>query len=297
VSRELLQQHPDLQAIRGALTRRVLDMLAKIAADDGEDYAGFWREFGSVIKEGLVEDPANKDKLAKLLRFATTQNASAEQDQSLDDYVARMQEDQDSIFYLLADNHATAAASPHLEQLRDKGIEVLLLTDRIDPWLVDGLGEYDGKPLADVGREGLNLQEDGGTITQDAMNEEHKPLLKKIKQVLKDRVEAVNVSHRLVESPACVVAGEGDLNPSLKRMLEASGQSLPESRPILEVNIDHPLLGRLSGETDEERFNALSHIVLDHALLAEGTQLDNPAAYVSRMNQLLLELDSTQDAG
>ena len=297
VSRELLQQHPDLQAIRGALTRRVLDMLLKLAADDGDEFADFWREFGPVIKEGLVEDPGNKDKLAKLLRFATTHGDGAGQGQSLDDYVSRMQEGQDRIYYLLADNHATAAASPHLEQLREKGIEVLLLTDRIDPWLVDGLGEYDGKRLADVGRDGLSLPEGDGAITQDVVNEEHKPLLKKIKRALKERVEAVNVSRRLVESAACVVAAEDDLNPSLKRMLEASGQALPETKPILEVNIDHPLLGRLAGETDDERFSALSQIVLDHALLAEGTQLDNPAAYVSRMNQLLLELDSARDAG
>ena len=208
-----------------------------------------------------------------------------------------MQDGQDRIYYLLADNHATAAASPHLEQLHEKGIEVLLLTDRIDPWLVDGLGEYDGKRLADVGRDGLSLPEGDGAITQDVVNEEHKPLLKKIKRALKERVEAVNVSRRLVESAACVVAAEDDLNPSLKRMLEASGQALPETKPILEVNIDHPLLGRLASETDDERFSALSHIVLDHALLAEGTQLDNPAAYVSRMNQLLLELDSARDAG
>jgi molecular chaperone HtpG len=297
VSRELLQQHPDLQAIRSALTRRVLDMLSKIAAGDGDDYKNFWREFGPVIKEGLVEDPANKDKLAKLLRFTTTHGDGSAQEQSLDDYISRIGEGQDRIYYLLAENYATAAASPHLEQLREKGIEVLLLTDRIDPWLVDSLAEYDGKPLADVAREGLSLPEGDGAITQDAVNEEHKPLLKKIKRVLKDRVEAVNVSRRLVGSPACVVAGEGDLNPSLKRMLEASGQALPETKPILEVNIEHPLLGRLSGESDDDRFDALSHIVLDHALLAEGTQLDNPAEYVSRMNQLLLDLDSARDAG
>jgi molecular chaperone HtpG len=297
VSRELLQQRPDLQAIRSALTRRVLDMLSKIAAGDGDDYEKFWREFGPVLKEGLVEDLANKDKLAKLLRFSTTHGDGSAQEQSLDDYISRIAEGQDRIYYLLAENHATAAASPHLEQLREKGIEVLLLTDRIDPWLVDSLAEYDGKPLADVAREGLSLPEGDGAITQDAVNEEHKPLLKKIKRVLKDRVEAVNVSRRLVDSPACVVAGEGDLNPSLKRMLEASGQALPETKPILEVNIEHPLLGRLSGETDDDRFDALSHIVLDHALLAEGTQLDNPAEYVSRMNQLLLDLDSARDAG
>jgi molecular chaperone HtpG len=296
VSRELLQQNADLQAMRGALTRRVLDVLAKMAADEGDDYRNFWREFGAVMKEGLIEDPGNKEKLSRLLRFATTQGKGADQDQSLDDYVSRMQDGQDRIYYLLADNHSTAIASPQLEKLRKKGIEVLLLTDRIDPWLVDALREYDGKALADVGREDLSLPEGDGAITQDAANEQHKPLLKKIKRVLKDRVEAVKVSHRLVDSPACVVAGEGDLNPSLKRMLEASGQSLPETRPVLEVNVEHPLVERLSAESDEERFSALSNVLLDHALLAEGSQIENPAEYVARMNRLLLELDSATSA-
>jgi molecular chaperone HtpG len=296
VSRELLQQNPDLQAMRGALTRRVLDMLAKMAAEEGDDYRNFWRQFGAVMKEGPIEDPGNKDKLSKLLRFATTHGKGADQDQSLDDYVSRMQDGQDRIYYLLADNHSTAIASPHLERLRKKDIEVLLLTDRIDPWLVDALREYDGKELADVAREGLSLPEGDGAISQDVANEQHKPLLKKIKRVLKDRVEAVNVSRRLVDSPACVVAGEGDLNPSLKRMLEASGQSLPETRPILEVNVEHPLLERLSAESDEERFSALSNVLLDHALLAEGSQIENPAEYVARMNRLLLELDSATGA-
>ncbi len=271
-------------------------MLAKTAADEGDDYANFWRQFGAVMKEGLIEDPGNKEKLARLLRFATTHGKGADEDQSLDDYVSRMQEGQDRIYYLLADNHATAIASPHLEQLRKKNIEVLLLTDRIDPWLVDALREYDGKQLADVAREDLDLPEGAGAITQDVANEQHKPLLKKIKRVLKDRVEAVNVSRRLVDSPACVVAGEGDLNPSLKRMLEASGQSLPETRPILEVNVEHPLLERLSAESDEKRFSALSNVLLDHALLAEGSQIENPAEYVARMNRLLLELDSASGA-
>ena len=296
VSRELLQQNPDLQAMRGALTRRVLDMLAKMTADEGDDYSNFWRQFGSVMKEGLIEDPGNKEKLSRLLRFATTSGEGAEQGQSLDDYVARMQEGQDRIYYLLADNYSTAIASPHLEQLQKNGIEVLLLTDRIDPWLVDALREYDGKELADVAREGLSLPDGDGVISQEVIDEQHKPLLKKIRQVLKDRVEAVNTSRRLVDSPACVVAGDGDLNPSLKRMLEASGQSLPETKPILEVNVGHPLVERLSRESDVERFSALSNILLDHALLAEGSQIENPADYVARMNRLLLELDSASGA-
>ena len=297
VSRELLQQNPELHAIRSALTRRALDMLKKLANRENDDYQAFWDSFGGVVKEGLVEDHANKDKIAKLIRFATTHDASGKQTQSLDDYRSRMLEAQDKIYYLLADNYATAAASPHLEQLRDKGIEVLLLTDPIDPWVVDHLTEFDGKTLVDVAREQLSLPEGDGEITQDAINDEHKPLLKKIRKVLRERVEAVNVSRRLVDSPACVVSAADELSPQIRRMLEASGQAVPDTKPILEVNIDHPLLARLSAQTDDKRFGELSNIVLDHALLAEGSQLENPAEYVRRMNDLLLELDSDQGAG
>ena len=297
VSRELLQQNPELSAMRGALTRRVLDMLSKVANKSPDDYRKFWEEFGQVLKEGVVEDHANNDRIARLLRFATTRSAGTAQDQSLDDYVGRCVEGQDKIYYILAENHATAASSPHLELLAEKDIEVLLLSDRIDPWLVDGLGEYDGKTLVDVAREGLDVPDSNGDLTRDAMEDEHKPLLKKVRKVLKERVETVQVSSRLVSSPACVVAGENELNPSLRRMLEASGQALPESKPILEVNVGHPLVERLSNEIDDERFNALAHIVLDHALLAEGSQLDDPAAYVQRMNALLLELDSSAGTG
>jgi len=297
VSREMLQQNPELTAMRGALTRRVLDMLGKIASKETDDYSKFWVEFGQVLKEGVVEDHANKDKIAKLLRFATTHTGTTTQDQSLDDYVGRCAKDQDKIYYILAENHATAAASPHIESLLDKGVEVLLFSDRIDAWLVDGLTEYEGKTFADVAREGLDVPEGEGQITQDVMDDEHKPLLKKVKQVLKERVDGVHVSKRLVSSPACVVAGKGDLNPQLRRMLEAGGQALPDSKPILEINTEHPLVCRLSAETDEGRFDALANIVLDHALLAEGSQLDNPAEYVSRMNSLLLELDSNASTG
>ena len=292
VSRELLQQNPELTAMRSALTRRVLDMLGKMASGDKEKYQAFWREFGQVLKEGLVEDHANKDKLAKLLRFATTHNDSDTQDQSLQDYVERAGEKQDKIYYLLAENYATGAASPHLEQLRERGFEVLLLTDRIDPWMVDGLGEFEGRKLVDVARSVLELPEEEQPAEQDEINAEHKSLLEKIGKVLANRVETVNVSRRLVDSPACVVTPETDLSPQLRRMLEASGQSLPESKPILEINIGHPLVQRLADEQDDGRFDDLSRIVLDHALLAEGAQLDNPADYVQRMNQLLLAIDS-----
>ncbi|MBT8099991.1 MAG: molecular chaperone HtpG [Gammaproteobacteria bacterium] len=297
VSRELLQSNPELSSMRSALTRRVLDMLAKLAADGGDDYATFWNEFGQVLKEGVVEDPANKDKLTKLLRFATTDTDSDTQDQSLDDYLSRAADGQDKIYYLLADSYGTAKASPHLEKFQKQGIEVLLLTDRIDPWLADSLGEYDGKAFCDVARADLDMPDGAGKITQQAANDEHKKLLKKIKRVLAERVEAVNVSQRLVDSPACVVAGNDELSPQLRRMLEASGQAMPESKPILEINVQHPLVTRLSQEADDARFTALSNIVLDHALLAEGSQLDNPAEYVKRMNNLLLDLDSDAAAG
>jgi molecular chaperone HtpG len=295
VSRELLQQNPDLQAMRSALTKRVLDMLTKLAGTD--DYPKFWSEFGQVLKEGAIEDFANKEKLAGLLRFASTHTGSDAQDQSLADYVSRMQDGQDKIYYILADSHATAMASPHLEKLRNHGIEVLLLSDRVDPWLVDALREFDGKELVDVARAGLDLPEGDGKLTQEAMNEEHKPLLKKMRKVLKDRVAAVNVSQRLVDSPACVVSGDDDISPQVRRMLEASGQALPETKPILEINADHPLVERLSAETNDERFAELANIVLDHALLAEGTQLDNPAAYVHRMNRLLVEIGAGSGDG
>ena len=274
VSRELLQQNPDLTAMRSALTRRVLDMLAKMTGT--EDYEKVWREFGQVLKEGLVEDHANKDKLAKLLRFASTHSGDDKQEQSLEDYVGRAPAEQDKIYYIVAENYATAVASPHLEQLREGGIEVLLLTDRIDPWVVESLGEFDGKTLVDVARSGLDLPDEDAAA--DEADDEHKSLLEKVQAVLSERVAAVNVSKRLVESPACVVAADDDINPQVRRMLEASGQSIPESKPILEINVGHPLVDRLSAASNDAQFEDLSNIVLDHALLAEGTQLDDPAA-------------------
>ncbi len=294
ISREMLQQDSGLGGMRNAMTRRVLDMLNKLLADKPEDYQKFWNQFGQVVKEGFVEDQQNRDKLAKLLRFASTHDASDKQEHSLADYIERAGAEQDKIYYILAENFATGSASPHLEQLRDKGIEVILFYDRIDPWVVDHLPEFEGKTFQDVGRGQLPLPDADGEITQQSMNDEHKPLLKRIRQVLKERVETVNVSQRLVDSPACVVAGEQDLGPQLRRMLEVSGQELPESKPILEINVSHPLVQRLSAETDGGKFDELSEIVLDHALLAEGAQLDNPADYVRRMNQFLLGLEEKQ---
>ncbi|MEM9403677.1 MAG: molecular chaperone HtpG [Pseudomonadota bacterium] len=289
VSRELLQQNPELTAMRSALTKRALDMIKKLA--NGDDYASFWSQFGQVMKEGVVEDPANKEALAGLLRFSSTALDDDSQARSLDDYLDAAGPEQDKIYYLLSDNVDTAKGSPHIEKLRADGIEVLLLTDRIDPWLADSLTEYKDKAVVNAAKESAAETEESKALNDEA-NKEHKPLLKKIRKVLSERVQSVNISQRLVDSAACVVAADDDLTPQLRQMLEASGQTLPDSKPILEVNMGHPLLQRLDAEHDDDRFEALAGIVLDHALLAEGSQLENPADYVSRMNSLLLELDS-----
>jgi len=290
VSRELLQNNPELQAMRSALTRRVLDMLSKMASNSADDYQKFWAEFGATIKEGVVEDRPNADKLLKLLRFTTTESEADEQTQSLADYLSRAKGDQDKIYYLVGENLAMLRASPHLEQLRAQGLEVLLLHDRIDPWMVESLTEFEGKSFQDVGKGKLDLPaEDGdGEITQDVDEKEHKPFLKKLSQTLKDKVETVNVSRRLVDSPACIITAEQDMSPQIRRMLEASGQEVPDSKPILEINVSHPLLKKLSDEDDESRFDELANIVLDQALLMEGESIENPALYVQRVNRMLV---------
>lgn len=290
VSRELLQQDSRLTSLQSALTRRVLDMVAKLAKAGAEKYQTFWNEFGQVMKEGVIEDTANKDKLAGLLRFATTNSETQLQDQSLADYASRAGDKHDKIYYVIADSFATAKSSPHLERLTAKGIEVVLLYDRIDPWVMDALTEFDGRKFEDISRGKLELPDTDGEDAKSKDPELHKGFIEKISKELEDKVEAVVVSERLVSSPACLVANEHDLTPQLRRMLEASGQSLPESKPTLEVNIEHPLLQRLEAEGDAQRFAALSRIVLDHALLAEGGQLDDPADYVKRINQLILDL-------
>jgi molecular chaperone HtpG len=287
VSRELLQKDARLTSLQTALTRRALDMLEKLARDEPQQYQEFWNEFGQVLKEGIVEDPANREKLAGLLRFATTTTESDAQEQSLPQYIERAGAAQDRIYYLVAENYETAKASPHLEQLRDKGIEVLLLSDRIDPWVMESLAEYDGRKFEDVSRGALKLP---GQPEEAATAETSEALLQRIHEVLKDRVTGVVASRRLVSSPACLVAGEDDLTPQMRRLLEASGQALPESMPTLEINVKHPLLERLAGEANSDRFAALASILMDNAVLAEGGQLSNPAEYVQRLNQLILDL-------
>ena len=290
VSRELLQQDATVEAIRGALTKRVLDMLGKLASGEPEKYQQFWDEFGRVIKEGPAEDFANQDKIAGLLRFASTHTGSETQDQSLADYVSRMQEGQEKIYFVTADSHNSASASPHLEVFREKGVEVLLLSDPVDEWVMGHLREFDGRELRDIRRGALDLgdREDGEKDEQD--DGEHKAFLDRLRERLKDQVEDVRLTDRLTDSPACLAIGEFDMGTQMRRILEASGQSIPDSKPIFEINIEHPLIVRLDAEKDEQRFGDLASVLLDQARLSEGRQLDDPGAYAKRLNRLLLEL-------
>lgn len=295
VSREILQQDPAVDSMRGALTKRVLDMLGKMAKAGGEEYAGFWSEFGQVLKEGPAEDMGNKEKIAGLLRFATTHTDKEEQDQSLDSYISRMLEKQDKIYYVVAENYNTARNSPHLEVFRKKGIEVLLLTDRVDDWLMNHLQEFDGKQFQDVARGALDL----GVDTEEEKAEQEKiakdseALVERLTKALEDRVAEVRATNRLTDSAACLVVGDFDMGAQMRRIMEAAGQAMPESKPILEINPTHPLSQMLDQEADEDRFGDLASIVFDQANLAEGGQLDDPAAYVARLNKLLLEMSKS----
>lgn len=298
VSRELLQKDPAVEAIRSALVKRALDVLSKLAKEKPDEYQMFWNELGQILKEGPAEDLGNKDKIARLLRFSTTHSGDASQDQSLDGYVGRMKAGQDKIFYIVADSHGTAAASPHLEVFRDKEIEVLLLSDRLDAWLMHTLTEFDGKPFSDVARGELDLgavetTEEKEQKQQDA--EEHRGLTKKIKKVLRDRVKEVRVTRRLMDSPACLVVDEQDMGAHMRRLLESAGQAPPDTKPIFEINPDHPLVAKLDTESNDDRFGDLSLILFEQANLAEGGQLSDPGGYVKRLNKLLLELSQSPD--
>ena len=289
VSREILQQDSQVEAMRSALTKRVLDMLGKLASKQPEDYATFWKEFGQVLKEGPAEDFGNREKIAGLLRFSTTHTDKPEQDQSLADYVARMQEGQDKIYYVVAENFNTARKSPHLEVFRKKGIEVLLLSDRVDDWLMNQLQEFDGKSFQDVARGRLEL-DDEAKEAQEQLKKDSEALVERLGKVLEAQVAEVRPTVRLTDSPACLVVGEYDMGAQMRRLLEAAGQQVPDTKPILEINPAHPLLQMLDAEQDEARFADLAHIIFDQASLAEGGQLEDPAAYVERLNSLLLEL-------
>ncbi|MCK6371217.1 MAG: molecular chaperone HtpG [Gammaproteobacteria bacterium] len=289
VSRELLQHDPEVEAIRGGLTKRVLDMLERLAAEQPEKYAGFWKEFGRVLKEGPAEDHANRERIATLLRFTSTRSAGDEPDRSLADYVAGKAADQKHIWYVTADSLAAARGSPHLEVFRRRNVEVLLLTDPIDEWVTGHLQEFGELKFRDIRRGELDLTEgDGGKDGKPAPNSgEHKALLERLEAVLGEDVEEIRVTSRLTESPACLAMSEFDMGPQLRRILAASGQAVPDARPILEINPDHPLVRRLGAEPDEARFGELARVLFDQALLAEGRPLKDPAAFVQRLNRLL----------
>ena len=290
VSRELLQQDPEIEAMRAGITRRVLDMLAKLAKDEPEKYAAFWKEFGQVLKEGIAEDPTNRERIAKLLRFASTHTQIEAQDQSLDDYVGRMRPGQKHIYYVLAETWNAARQSPHLERLHQKGVEVLLLHDRVDEWMMSYLGEIDGKSCHDVSRGDLDL---GDLVppeerAEEKSNEASLALCGRLKEALAARVESVRATQRLAESPACLVRGEGEYGAQMRKLMEATGQSLPATRPTLEINPSHPLVTRLAALPDGEAFVDLAGLLVDEATLAEGGQLAEPAEFVRRLNRLLL---------
>jgi molecular chaperone HtpG len=288
VSREMLQQDPAIAAIRSALTKRVLDTIARLAETDAEKYATFWSQFGSTLKEGLAEDAGNREKIASLLRFASTKSDG--ENRSLDDYLAEIAPEQDKIYYLISESAAAAAASPHLEAFADAGIEVLLLSDRIDEWAMQYLSEYQGKTLKDVSRGELELpKSDDEPEIQVEPDKEQKDLLKKLKRALRDDVDEVRSSTRLRKSAACIVLSDQDLGYQMKEMLKAAGQTPPETKPNLEVNLEHPLLARLAAESDKDSFGKLARLVYDQAVLAEGRQLDDPARFVKSLNELLFE--------
>ena len=291
VSRELLQQDDAITAMRNALTKRVLDMLERLADESAEKYATFWNEFGGLLKEGLVEDPANRDKLAKLLRFNTTRSSGAEQDRSLKDYLAAAKPEQKSVYFLIAESPTAARSSPHLEAFRENGVEVLLLADRLDEWVMQHLTEHDGKVLKDARRGALDPAELGAPPAQSPeTDKERKQLLKRVKRVLRERVDEVRVGGRLRQSAACLVLNEHDLGYQMRELLTAAGHEAPKSVPSLELNPEHPLVQRLDREGDDARFERLSLLLFEQAVLAEGRQLEDPAAFVNRLNELLVEL-------
>jgi molecular chaperone HtpG len=293
ISRELLQQEPEVEAIRGGLTKRVLDLLARLAKDDPEKYATFWREFGAVLKEGVAQDQTNQAAILPLLRFASTHDASDSPSVSLSDYVARMQPGQERIYYVIAESLPAARGSPAIERLKEHGLEVLLLAERIDEWVMSYIESYEGKRFKDAARGDLELGGLASTAERkqhDADLKESKGLLKRIKDALGERVTEVRVSERLKDSPACLVLGEHDLTEHMRRILAAAGQRAPAARPLLEVNVAHPLVKYLEAQADAAQFGELAQLLYEQAALAEGTPLANPPEYVKRLNRLLVRL-------
>lgn len=291
ISREILQQNKQVDTIRAAVAKKTLNMLEKLAQDDKEQYAKFWAEFGSVMKEGPAEDFANREAIAKLLRFASTHNDTPEQNVSLEEYVSRMKPEQKKIYYITADSFTAAQHSPHLEIFRKKGIEVLLLADRIDEWLVSNLREFDGKSLHSVAKGDLDITEVADEETkkeQEQKETDFASVIEQVKKVLGEKVKDVRITHRLTQSPACVVSEEDGMSAHLQRLLKSAGQDIPMSKPILELNPEHALVLRLKDEQDDERFSELTHILFDQSVLAEGGNLEDPAAFVQRINKLLV---------
>ena len=288
VSRELLQESRDVKAIREGSTKKVLSMLEDVAENQKDTFAEFWAQFGNVLKEGIGEDFANRERLAKLFRFASTH---ADSGVSFADYVGRMKQGQDAIYVITADSLAAAKASPHLEIFRKKGIEVLLLVDRVDEWMLSHLYEFEGHSLTSVAKGAVDLgklQDEDEKKQAEAAAEAAKPLIERLKKTLAERTKDVRATTRLVDSPACIVADEGDMSAHLARMLKAAGQDAPKARPILEINAEHALVKKLDSAEGSERFDDLAHILLDQAVLAEGGVLEDPAAYVRRVNALLV---------
>jgi molecular chaperone HtpG len=295
VSREILQESRTVEAIKAGCTKKVLGMLEELSANDKGKYAIFWKEFGRVFKEGLGEDHANKEKIAKLSRFASTLADSEAQDVGFADYVARMKHGQDKIYYATADSYAAAKNSPHLEIFRKKGIEVLLLVEPVDEWWLGSFDEFEGRKLQSVAKGDLDLgalADEAEKKEQEKVAGEFKPLLEKIKAALGDKVKEVRVTHRLTDSPACLVVDEHELSGNLARMLKAAGQKVGKTAPILEINSTHPLIEKLKAEPEEAQFGDWSHVLFDQALLAEGGQLEDPAGFVRRLNVLMLKLGS-----
>ena len=291
VSREILQGSKVIDNIRNGSVKKVLSMLEKIAKNDPEKYQKFWTEFGKVLKEGPAEDFANREKIAKLLRFSTTLSGDKEQTVTLDEYVSRMQEGQDKIYYIAADSHAAAKNSPHLEIFKKKGIEVLLLSDRVDEWLTSHLAEFEGKKLQSVAKGELDLDKDETSEKElEKKVKSSEKLVKRMKKTLDDKVEDVRVTNRLTDSPACIVLNEHDMAMHMQRILKEAGHAMPSSKPILEINPDHPIVKKLGAEKSKKKFDDWSDILFDQAILAEGGQLEDPASFVTKLNKMLVSI-------
>lgn len=293
VSREILQSNKIIDSMKSGSVKKVLGLLESMAKDEPEKYTKFWKEFGRVLKEGPGEDFSNREQVAKLLRFASTQTDSADQTVALEDYISRMKEGQDKIYYITADSHTAAKNSPHLEVFRKKGIEVLLLSDRVDEWLTNSLHEFEGKQLQSVAKGALDLSKldsEEDKEEQKKVEEQAKNLITHIKESLNDKVEDVRVSHRLTSSPSCIVLNEHDMALYMQHLLKQAGHEMPSTKPVLEINPSHPLLARMEAETDDERFAEWASVLLDQAILAEGGQLEDPAGFVHRLNKLMLAM-------